>query len=457
MLLCGLTMEALFIGLVWLGNLRQQVPLFWSLVFPACGLYLAAVTCRWRRPCGALWPVLGLAVLFRCTMLWSPPTLSDDIFRYVWDGRQQAAGINPYLHPPQAAAVAHLRDDLYLGINNKDIPTIYPPLAQFFFRTVVAINPSLLSMKAAFVLCDLALILLLVQILRQRQLDPGRVLFYAWNPLPIIEIAGSGHIDILGVLCLWTALYALTTGKRLQAVVALAGAFLGKLVPALLLPFFWRQLGPSQGTFYQRWLAVKSRIILLWFPLICIAGFAPFISAGPQIFGGLQTYLLKWRFNDAAFGLFYLLLKTPELTWDENALHGAKTLSSALLLLILLWSLTRHKDAYYAAFVALGAYLLLSPTLHPWYLLWVLPFLVLFPRPSWLVFSSLVFLAYQVLIEYSKRGLWQEHAWVLWLEYTPFYLLLALELWLLRACSRAPFWLRPAAIEGDGVALSRHI
>ena len=435
-LICGLGLEALFIGLVYLGDLRQQVPLFWLLTFPACSIYLLATFYRWRQPYGSLWPILALALLFRCTMLLSPPTLSDDIYRYIWDGRQQAATINPYQYPPQDPAVAHLRNELYPDINNKNIPTIYPPLAQFFFHTIVAIHPSLLMMKSALILCDIGLILLLVQVLRQRKLDPGRILFYAWNPLPIIEIAGSGHIDILGILCLWTALYSLAINKHFQAVAALAGAFLSKLVPLLLLPLFWRHLGSSQALPYHSWWHIKNRFVFLWFPLICIVAYAPFISIGPQIFNGLQIYLLEWRFNDAAFSLCYLLLKLSGVTWNDSILDASKIFTSALLLLILLWSLTRYKDSYYIAFVSLSAYLLLAPTLHPWYVLWILPFLVLFPRLSWLVFSALVLLAYQVLIEYSRRGLWQEQAWILWLEYFPFYLLLVIELWYYRAIDR---------------------
>lgn len=411
LLLSGIGIELACLYLLWLGPLSTQIPRFWAGLFPAFAFYLLAAWRVCRRPAGPLWPILLLALCFRLTLLCSPPSLSDDIYRYVWDGRVQMAGINPYQYAPDAPEVAHLRDGLYPGINHKELSTIYPPLAQFFFRLVCALQPGLLAMKTALVLCDLGLVLLLVQFLRRRGQDPGRVLLYAWNPLPVIEIAGSGHIDVVGVSLLLLALYWLEAGRRIASVWVLAGAFLAKFLPLLTLPVFWRQL---RG----------HRRVLLWFPLAAGLGFLPFIGAGAPLFAGLRAYLLKWRFNDSLFSLFYHLLKDPALAQDETAVQHAKLVCASLLALAVFWSLRRYADPYQATFSILGAYLLLTPTLHPWYLMWVLPFLALFPSPAWLLFSGLVFLAYEVLGTYSKTGVWEEQPWVLWAEYLPLYLLL---------------------------------
>lgn len=412
LILSGTAIEAAFLYLLSLGPLQAQIPQFWAGLFPAFAGYALAAFGVCRQPAGSLGSICFFSLLFRLTLLASPPSLSDDLYRYIWDGRVQLAGINPYQYPPEAPQVSHLRDALYPGINHKEISTIYPPLAQLFFRLVCAIHPAWWAMKAALVLCDLGLVLLLTQILRQRRQDPRRVLLYAWNPLPVVETAGSGHLDVLGVSLLLLALFSLETGRRTASVCALAGAFLAKLLPALALPVFWRQL--------------KGQRRVLWgFPLIVGLGFLQFAEAGAQLFAGLQAYLLKWRFNDALFSLFYQLLKDPALTQDEAALQQTKLLCALLLALAILWSLKAHPDPCRSTFSILGAYLLLTPTLHPWYLMWVLPFLALFPQPAWLLFSGLVFLAYQVLNGYSNGGAWEEQPWVLWAEYLPFYLLLA--------------------------------
>ena len=423
LLLCGAGIEAGFLYLVWIGDLRNQVPLFWSGVFPVFLLYLLAAALVLRVPGRPVRPILLCALVFRLTFWWSPPTLSDDIHRYIWDGRVQLAGVNPYRYPPEAGELAHLRDALYAGINHKQIPTVYPPLAQFFFRAVCALRPDPGLMKFDLLLCEFGLVLVLVGALRQRGQDPGRVLLYAWNPLPVVEVAGSGHVDALGVLLLLLALYLLAGKRRTLASAALAGAFLSKLVPALLLPIFWVRMAPArEQNFWKRWLDVRPRLPLLWFPLLAGLGFWVFGDAGLRIFAGLRTYLLHWRFNDAAFSLLHLF-------WSPLHEHGdpqlwARWTSVALLLLIALWAARRGTDPYRAAFWALGAQVLLSPTLHPWYLLWVLPFLPFFAAPAWMLLSGLAFLAYEVLIEYSKTGIWTEQTWVKWAEFGPFYALL---------------------------------
>ena len=149
-------------------------------------------------------------------------------------------------------------------------------------------------------------------------------------------------------------------------------------------------------------------------------------------------YLAKWRFNDGLFSLLYGALKRPALEWDDRALLVTKVVFAGVLLGVIWWTASRWTDHWRAAFATMGAYLLLSPTLHPWYLLWTMPFLALLPRLSWGVLSALVFLAYEVLIEYSKRGIWQEDAWVKWAQFAPFYTLLAFEAWRRRTRSAGP-------------------
>ena len=226
---------------------------------------------------------------------------------------------------------------------------------------------------------------------------------------------------MLTVLSLCFAL----AGRRHLAVWALAGGALAKLIPLLLLPVLWRHFGLSSSTSRAvRWLHPSGRLPLLWLPLWVVVGYLAYLGPGVQLFEGLKTYASKWRFNDAAFTLLYNWLRQPELAWDDDALMLARQVSAVLLALAVLWTVFRVADPLQAAFNIFGVYLLLSPTLHPWYLIWVLPFLPFFPRPAWLLFSGLVFLAYHVLTQYSIAGLWEEESWTKWGQYGPLYLLL---------------------------------
>ena len=410
----AVAIEACCIYLVALGDLRAQVPAFWAGFFPALLCYALATLVVLRRPHSrATWTILGAALVFRLTLWWSPPTLSDDIFRYVWDGRVQLAGINPYLHPPAAPELAHLRDELHGLVNHPDVPTIYPPLAQLFFRLVCALSATPAALKFALLLCDFGLCLLLRRSLVRRGQDPCRVLLYAWHPLPVVEIAGSGHIDALGILLLFGALYALQIRRIAAATAALAGAFLAKLVPLVLLPALWRQAGKG-------WFDLRPRRALIWFPALALLGYMPFAEAGSKLATGLSTYAQHWHFNAAV----YALIQSALAPWDAAAHLHARWLCAALLVALGLRAQIQLADPYAAACTTLGAYVLLSPTMHPWYLLWILPFLPFFAHPAWGLLGGLVALAYHVLIDYAASGIWREELWILWAQYAPFYSLL---------------------------------
>lgn len=415
LLFSACAIEACCCYLVSRGDLQHQIGALWAGVFPAFLCWAGAAYLVLRRGASPGRPhlILGAALVFRLTLWWSPATLSDDVFRYIWDGRVQLAGINPYLYAPSAPQVAHLRDALYPSVNHAAIPTIYPPLAQLFFRAICVLSATPAAFKLALLLCDWGLCLLLAHTLVRRGQDPRRVVLYAWNPLPLVEIAGSGHIDALGVLILFAALYALHSQRWAAAVCALAGAFLVKLVPLVLLPTFWRR--PRAA-----WFNFRKRSALLLFPTLGLLAFWPFASAGEKLATGLLTYVQHWHFNAAAYSLFRFALQP----WDGHAYAHARWLCTALFALVALGVQIRYRDPYRAAFATLGAYILLSPTVHPWYLLWVLPFLAFFPSPAWMLLSGLIFLAYEVQIGYGSGGVWREKPWVLWAQYAPFYLLL---------------------------------
>src|SRR5436305_2168288 len=139
---------------------------------------------------------LVLAAVWHIAFLRRPAGMDDDIHRYVWDGRLQRLGYNPYIVVPSDPAVNRLHTSETRNLNNPDLPSPYPPGAQLFFRAVTAIQESTFALKIAFVICEFAIALVLLDILRYNRLGEHIVLAYAWNPLLAIEVAGSGHIDI---------------------------------------------------------------------------------------------------------------------------------------------------------------------------------------------------------------------------------------------------------------------
>ena len=163
---------------------------------------------------------------------------------------------------------------------------------------------------------------------------------------------------------------------------------------------------------------------MLGLPLILIGGYAIYAGAGAHhILDGLTVYLTKWRFNDGLYTILYELLRQPELAWDDVALERARVMCSIAMVAIAIITLIRVQDPLKIVFILMAAHLLLSPTVHPWYLLWVLPFLPFFPSMAWIYLSCASLLAYNVLDGFHTTGVWHEDAWVKWVEYLPFVLL----------------------------------
>jgi alpha-1,6-mannosyltransferase len=343
--------------------------------------------------------IFVFALLMRAVFLVTEPVLSDDIYRYRWDGRVAGAGINPYIHAPEAPELAFLRDDLYPGINNKDIPTIYPPLMELVFRLVTAVSESLFAMKGFFVLVDLALLFVLRSLLSTRGLDEGRVLVYAWCPLPIVEVAGSGHNDVLGALGLFAALLALARGREALSVGWLTLAGLAKLVGFALLPLF------------ARFVRLRALAVV---PVLSLAFAWPYRQAGARAFDGLTQYGLRWRGNDSLFHVLYAL---------TDSLAVSKVIVAVTLVTLTLVLAVQKVRPLRASYLVIGAILMLTATVHPWYLLWILPFLCFYPSPAWLYLALGVGLSYHAAYLSTPGEPWEELLWVKLLEYVPFYAL----------------------------------
>ena len=328
--------------------------------------------------------VVATAVVLRLMLLPTPPE-STDINRYVWDGRVQAAGINPYRYIPADPALKFLRDDeIYPEINRANYaPTIYPPLAQAVFFLVTRVSETLLAMKAAMVLFEGLAAWALLRLLRRRGLPPARVLLYLWHPLPLGEIAGSGHVDAVAVACVALALLAAEARRPVWAGIALGGAVLVKFFPAVI--------GPALG---RRW---DWRLPLAGAATIALV-YLPYLGVGAKIFGFLGGYSDEEGLSDGS-GLYLWMLLRHLLPVPQNAfrlfLPAAALVIGALGLKIYL-SRTRRGADIGAALVLAGTLSVLTSPHYPWYFLWLVPFLPFVPSTAVLYLTCASTLIYVV-------------------------------------------------------------
>ncbi|MEE2708742.1 MAG: hypothetical protein VYA69_04015 [Gemmatimonadota bacterium] len=394
------------------GDQPVTILVFWLPFLAAFLVYLLAASKVWDKRRAAIpqdidskhiptFFILLFAVVFRVTLLFSPPTLSDDIFRYVWDGSIQNHGVNPYMYPPEASDISAFRDQYWSSINNKHIPTIYPPLLQLVFRVADLTAHTPMAMKVLFMVCDIGVIGIVLLLLRLYGLPLDRVLIYAWNPLVLVEFSGSGHNDTLALVLMMAALYAIMREREVLSILWLALSFLSQFFSVVLIP----------SVFFQ----VRRIQPFLLFPVVIVVFYLLYIDAGIKLFEGLMVYSDKWRFNDSIFTL--ALQATGSLT-------QAKIVIVAIFLAIILVRLVSGKDHMRTAYILVGAYLLLTPTLQVWYMVWIIPFLCIYPNRAWLLLSGLTVLSYNVLIQFIQTGIWHEAMWVRYAEYIPFYLLL---------------------------------
>jgi len=370
--------------------------------------WLAAVRVRPTR--SALVVVLGFGLLFRALMLPTPVYLSSDLYRYLWDGRVQLAGVNPYRYAPAALEIVHLRDgEIYPRINRPAARTIYPPAAQWLFALATALAPwSIVGWRLLLLFFEVATVGLLLVLLRRLGAPPTAVIMYAWSPLVVFEGVQAGHVEVVMITLVLLALVLRQMGSSLGAGAALGVAILMKLYPAVLLPAWWRRDD-------WRFLAATVATVGL--------GYLPYAAAlGTSALGFLPEYFASAE--DHNIGLRALLTHPFGFT-GEVARSVAMALLFATLAaaLVIIGRRARHNPAglWQTSALAVGAYLLLVPTaMHPWYVVWVVPFLCARPSPAWLWFSGAVPLSYVAYVVAPAPLPW----WAWLLQYGPLYALL---------------------------------
>lgn len=430
-----------YLGLVrldWLhGTLRDRYTpqtLGWYLL--AFAAFVGVLIWAERHPVSMKW-VWGGAIVFRVLLLLTTPTLSDDVYRYLWDGYVANNGVSPYAHAIDSAELDYLDHPIRAQANNTWMASPYLPAAQPIFATLTFLFPlKPLFLQIAMIGFDLLSGVLIALLLTMALLPARRLLIYLWNPLVIVEVAHGAHIDawmvFLTLLAVWLTFRSdMPDAKRLRwakvgAPFVLALATLTKVLPILTIPvLFWRWS-------WRQWLIYGAAVITLLLPSGVRAGWGLRGDLdGTGVFGTLRIYSSQWKFNS---GVFYWMAQFLHKQGVAESLLVSKLIVAGLLAAVLLavWVVARTRREIRPNLRLLSipfmAYILLTPTVHPWYMLVVIafvPFLApaedekrwlwLFVLP-WLYLSGALVFSYLTYLNPQQFG---ELEWVRQLEWLP--------------------------------------
>lgn len=407
----GVVELSLLAGLGWWAGAEFPWPalLFFGGAFTAYVVAARGVA----RTQGGLALIWGVAIGMRLALLPLTPELSDDVYRYLWDGHVQLSGMNPYVHPPAAPEVAELTTPYHRLINNPSVPTIYPPLAQMAFFVIALLGGTIFAAKVLWLAFDLATAWILGKVALATGRDPRlTTLLYLWSPLLVVEVAWSAHLETLGLFAL--ALTIFLARRPFGAGVALALAALTKFAPGAALPALARRQGWKLGA---------------GFALVGFGLYLPYIGAGASLFTGLRTYSEHWWFMKGPFVVLEAVFTNPV---------DARRTAAAIVMGVVAWTTFRRYDTERALLWVLGSGMILTPTMHPWYILWMLPMAALNASRPWILMSGLTFIGYFGLGAYQETGMWPQPLLARAAMWIPFLLLLAYDAVQLRRESIAP-------------------
>jgi hypothetical protein len=367
--------------------------------------------------------VLVFSLVFGLTLVSTPPDQSDDIYRYIWDGKLQYFGISPYTCAPDDPALTPYHSDILPKlVNFPEIKTIYPPAAQLVFRlSYTLFGERVTGMKFLFLLAALGSICFFYSIIKERGSEARWLLFFAWNPLVIMETAVNGHLDILMVFFLLMSLWLFYKNKLAFSGIALACAILGKLIPVILLPvFFFFFIFGSREEREGREGKKKIEIFAFFTPLVVtIAAFyAIYFESAQNMFLTAINYSSKWYFNNPVFMAILGIV-------EKN--QTAHLVSFSLFIVVYLVILTRPMPLEKKIFFVFAAFVLMNPTIHPWYLI-ILPALLCVHRSTLVIcWSGLVVVSYIVVYRFKLTGTWKDSWLIMIMEYLPLVVLLIIN------------------------------
>jgi hypothetical protein len=387
----GLLMLAFMAAAPWILRTYEYGMLVPAIAFSGAITIAATALASSVPERGGLILILAMAVAMRLLVVGEDPLLSSDIYRYVWDGRVQGAGINPYSFVPADEALKSLRDGaIYPNINRADYAvTAYPPVAQTFFFVVTRVSETVTAMRLAMVGCEITVVAVLVDLLRRVRLPATAVVAWAWHPLVIWEIANNGHADALMVALVMVGVWLLVRSRRIAGAVAVALATLVKPYAVVALPAFWRPWD---------WRAPAAAIATA---ILC---YLPYAGAGSGVLGFVTTsgYLSEEGLTDGSGYWLVALVRAaagdlPGLT-VAYVFFGATVMAWLALRALSRADETPREILAHIGMLLMAALFLLSPS-YPWYVLAVVPFIVLGGgAPAWAMTLGAILLCKPVLL-----------------------------------------------------------
>jgi hypothetical protein len=350
------------------------------------------------------------SLLVHLSFLNLTPIGSDDVYRYMWDGKVQASGLNPYRYTPNDTAVDSLHSQLIpASVNHPDMKSVYFPLTQWVFLGAYSLSQeSIWGYKLILLIAQIATIVGLFVLLKKLRIAPKYALLFALSPLPILQFGLDAHIDAVGLPLLIFGLVFYLDSKKALAYVLFALSISIKPVALLLLPLlFLREKGIRE----------KAKVVVI--PAIILVGqFLPYtVNANP--FEALFTFASHWTFNGVVF-------ETLNLYYGNN--QTSRLICAALLVVSLLPLYRSKKDLLDVLYYSVILLLLFSPVVHPWYVAWLTVLLPFARRWSGIVYSASVSLSAYTIVQFKLYGNWEQSGLVLALEYLPVIILLILEL-----------------------------
>jgi alpha-1,6-mannosyltransferase len=411
-IIVGILMELCYVCFYFVSGLTNQVLLFFGInvltyVMLAFTMYRLRSSSVPDKRTLAL--IIGFGILFRLTLVPHGAVASDDIYRYVWDGKVAAHGINPFAYAPDDPRLSSFHTvDLPSKVNFPQMRTIYPPLAQLLFlASHFLFGDSIPGLKLLLVFADVGTMFMLLLILGARNMKGETILLYAWSPLPILYFGLDGHIDALGIPFLLLAIYLIARNRKFAAAISLGLAVLAKLYPLFIAPVFFRLTSGAK------------RLILPSIPvLMLLVGCWFYYEPSGGLFESFTIFNSVWEFNGSIFHVVYLISGTNEL---------AHLVCSILFFCWLGWVFVVDRSFIEKIFLVFLGFVVLAPVVQPWYLTWLAALIVL--RWSLAVFMllGLSVLSNIVVFQYHLTEVWRDRPMVLLLEYLPFYAILVWE------------------------------
>jgi alpha-1,6-mannosyltransferase len=360
--------------------------------------------------------IIWIALLFRVSMLAMTPNLSDDYWRFIWDGRLSISGHNPFEFLPEnhvdnpLISELDLNGEVYEGLNSKSYYTIYPPINQAIFALTAALGfrdvaTEILLLRFLLIAFEMATILFMIKLLKALKKPPQQVILYALNPLVIVEISGNLHFEGTVVFFLCLAGWFVYRQKWTISAMAFAGAVLSKMFPLLLLPLLIRRMG--------WWKSVLYGLIVL---VVSVAAFVPFMSSGgiQNLWSSIDLYFQRFEFNAS---VYYLVREAGRMLSGHNLIHSIgpalSVLTVGLILGVVFWKKLDHLNLAAKAVLMLTIYYLMATTVHPWYIITMVGLAVFSGQIYPLIWSFLVVLSYS----HYWGGGFQECYWIIGVEY----------------------------------------